>query len=226
MNLYIIVEGEAEFQAYPKWLSYTLPKFTQVDDYREVNENNYYIFSGGGIPSMYRHIFNAIRDINTLKKYTYFIVVIDSEEVSVERRREKILEFIKEEGVELVDSCKLKFVIQHRCMETWLLGNRKVYKRNPQGEKFREYSAFYNVEKDDPELMKKYEGFKLTPHFHYAYLREMLQEYNIRYSKHNPKAVLKATYFDEIIKRVLDEPSHLHSFSDFLALIDEIKKEL
>ena len=132
-----------------------------------------------------------------------------------------------EKDVELVDSCELKFIIQHRCMETWLLGNRKVYKRNPQGEKFREYSAFYNVEKDDPELMPKYEGFRRpTPHFHYAYLREMLQEYNIRYSKRNPKLVLTETNFGEIVKRVLDEPTHLSSFSDFLVLIEEIKEYL
>ena len=226
MNLYIIVEGEAELKAYPKWLSYTLPQLSQVDDYRDVTHNNYYIFSGGGIPSMYNHIVNAIRDINTVKSYSYFIICIDSEEVSVERRKEKVLEFIKAEGVQLMDSCELKFVIQHRCMETWFLGNRKVYKRNPQGEKFREYSAFYNVEKDDPELMEKYEGFKLTPRFHYAYLREMLKEYNIRYSKHNPKAVLEETYFDEIVKRVLDEPTNLNSFSGFLALIEEIKGKL
>ena len=96
MNLYIIVEGEAEFQAYPKWLSYTLPQLSQVDDYRDVSENNYYIFSGGGIPSMYNHIVNAIRDVNAIEKYTYFITCIDSEEISVERRKEKILEFIKE----------------------------------------------------------------------------------------------------------------------------------
>jgi len=227
MNLYIIVEGETELQAYPKWFSYTLPQLSQVDDYRDITNNNYYIFSCGGIASMYNHIVNAIKDINDVKKYTYFIIVVDSEEISVKRRKEKILEFIKEEGVELVDSCELKFIIQHRCMETWLLGNRKVYKRNPQGEKFRAYSSFYNVEMDDPELMPKYEGFKLTPHFHYAYLREMLKEYNnIRYSKHNPKVALEATYFDEMVKRVLDEPSHLHSFSDFLVLIEEIKEYL
>ena len=226
MNLYIIVEGEAELQAYPKWLSYTLPQLSQVDNYRDVTHNNYYIFSGGGIPSMYNHIVNAIRDINTVKNYSYFIICIDSEEISVERRKEKVLEFIKEEGVQLMDACELKFVIQHRCMETWFLGNRKVYKRNPQGEKFREYSSFYNVEKDDPEWMEKYEGFKLTTHFHQSYLREMLKEYNIRYSKSNPKAVITTSYFDEIVKRVLDEPTHLSSFSDFLALIDEIKANL
>jgi len=227
MNLYLIVEGgETELQAYPKWLSYTLPQLSQVEDYRAVSQNNYYIFSGGGIPSMYNHIVNAIKDINAIKKYTYFIICVDSEQASVEQRKEKILDFIKAEGVALVDSCELKFVIQHRCIETWFLGNRKVYKRNPQGEKFKAYSSFYNVETNDPELMKKYAGFKLTTHFHQSYLREMLKEYNIRYTKSNPKAVLKETYFDEIVKRTLDEPTHLGSFSDFMALIEEIKEKL
>ena len=181
MNLYLIVEGsETEPQVYPKWLSYTLPQLSQVEDYRAVSQNNYYIFSGGGIPSMYNHIVNAIKDINAVGKYAYLIICIDSEEISVERRKEKILDFIKEKDVELTGSCQLKFVIQHRCIETWFLGNRKVYKRNPQGKKFKVYSGFYNVEKDDPELMKKYAGFKLTTHFHQSYLREMLKEYNIK----------------------------------------------
>ncbi len=226
MNLYIIVEGETELQIYPKWLSYTLPQLSQVEDYREVNENNYYIFSCGGIASMYNHIVNAIRDINAVEKYTYFIIVVDSEEISVERRKEKLLEFIKEESVQLVDSCELKFIVQHRCMETWFLGNRKVYKRNPQGEKFKAYSTFYNVEKDDPELMEKYEGFKLTTHFHQSYLREMLKEYNIRYTKSRPKEVVEVTYFDEMRKRVENEPTHLNSFSNFLSIIEEIKGKL
>jgi len=227
MNLYIIVEGdETELKVYPKWLSYNLPQLSPVEDYRAITENNYYIFSGGGIPSIYNHIVNAIKDINEVEKYTYLIICIDSEEVSVERRKRKVLDFIKEKGVELNEFCTLKFIIHHRCMETWFLGNRKVYKRNPQGEKFQAYSAFYNVETHDPELMEKHKDFKLTSHFHYAYLREMFKEYNIRYTKSNPKEVMKPTYFNEIKKRVQDEPTHLNSFSDFLTLLEEIKEKL
>jgi len=227
MNLYIIVEGETELQVYQKWLDYTLPQLSQVEDYREVSENNYYIFSGGGIASMYNHIVNAIKDINAVKKYTYFIICIDSEEISVARRKEKVLEFIKEKSVVLNESCVLKFVVQHRCIETWFLGNRKVYKRNPQGEKFKAYLAFYNVETHDPELMKKYEGFKLTARFHQSYLREMLKEHkHIKYTKSRPEEVMKETYFNQIVKRVEAEPTHLNSFTDFLTLLEEIKEKL
>lgn len=224
MNLYIIVEGaQTEMQLYPKWLSYELPQLTRVDDYRNATQNNYYIFSGGGIPSIYTHIANAIKDINNVGLYHYLIVFIDSEELSIERRKQKIRDAINDEGVNLEGICELRIIVQNCCIETWFLGNRKVYKRNPQGDKFKEYSAFFNVEIDDPELMPKWKSFKKTAHFHEAYLRGMLREYNICYSKARPKDVLQETYFQEILKRVADEPNHLTGFSEFIALTQEIK---
>lgn len=228
MNLYIIVEGsQTEMQLYPKWLSYELPQLSRVDDYRDVQENNYYLFSGGGIPSMYRHIANAMHDINACGTlYDYLVVFVDSEEVSVERREQKVMAAISDEGVNLEGKCKLKVIVQNRCIETWFLGNRKVYKRNPQGKLFQDYTTHYNVEQSDPELMQKYEGFKLTAHFHEAYLREMLKEYNIRYSKSRPKDTLLETYYQEIIKRVEDAPTHLQSFSTFRSFIAELKANI
>lgn len=61
MNLYFILEGEkTEILLYPKWISYVLPNYTQVDFENQVDTNNFYIFSGGGIPSIYNHTVNAI----------------------------------------------------------------------------------------------------------------------------------------------------------------------
>ena len=57
MNFYIVVEGDkTEMSVYPAWLTILAPTYTRIENAWEVNENNYYIFSGGGIPSIYTHV--------------------------------------------------------------------------------------------------------------------------------------------------------------------------
>lgn len=230
MNVYILVEGEeTELQLYPQWLSYLLPELSRVNAFNRVTENSYYIFSGQGIPSIYNHTINAIKDINALgNKYDYFLVVLDADELTPEGRAERVLEKIKEAKIELNKNCQFEIIVHNRCVETWFLGNRKVYKRNPQGERFLSYSKHYNVEENDPELMEKLPSpnFVTTAQFHEAYLREMLNEYNIRYRKSRPNEVLKEYYLEELIKRVQDKSEHLQSFSKFLELVKAIQKRL
>jgi hypothetical protein len=228
MNIYILVEGEeTELQLYPQWLSYLLPELSRVNVFNQVVENNYYIFSGQGIPSIYNHTVNAIKDINALgDKYDYLIIALDADELSVEKRAERVLEKINETGIELNPNCQLEIIVHNKCVETWFLGNRNVYKRNPQNERFLEYSKHYNVEENDSELMERLPRFVTTSQFHEAYLREMLNEYNIRYRKSRPNEVLKRYYLKELIKRVQDEPTHLQSFSKFLSLLEMIKLKM
>jgi hypothetical protein len=228
MNVYILVEGEeTELQLYPKWLSYLLPELQRVNIFNTVTKNNFYIFSGQGIPSIYNHTINAIKDINALKdKYDYLIVALDADELSPERRTEKVLEKINEANIQLNPNCKLEIIIHNKCVETWFLGNRKVYKRNPQNEAFLAYSKHYDVEENDPELMEKLPEFATTAQFHEAYLRKMLEEQNIRYRKSRPNEVLKEYYLTELINRVADAPTHLQSFSKFLSLLETIKLKM
>ena len=227
MNLYILVEGEqTEVQLYPKWLSYLLPELSRVFSYKLRTENSYYLFSGGGIPSIYNHMVNAIKDINTVGNYDYLIVALDAEELNVGQRKAKIYEHLDKHNIMLNEDCQLEIVVHNPCVETWFLGNRKVYKRNPQGEKFRTYANFYNVEQGDPELMPKFSGFSRTAHFHESYLKEMLKEHNIQYRKSRPKVVLERHYFEELMKRIQDAPAHLESFSGCLQLFERIKSEL
>ncbi|MCP4137370.1 MAG: hypothetical protein GY754_40760 [bacterium] len=51
--------------------------------------------------------------------------------------------------------------------------------------------------------------------FHYEYLKEMLLERNIRYTKANPLEVAKESYLNEIIKRIEVNSGHLESFRTF-----------
>jgi hypothetical protein len=227
MNLYIVVEGEeTEMQLYPQWLSYVIPELKKVNTYKEVSQNSYYLFCGQGIPSIYKHTANAIRDINQFGQYNYLIVCLDCDELSPDGRKKKLLDYLDNEGVILSDTCQLKIVTQNACIESWFLGNRKVFKKNPEGIKFKEFITFFNVSIADPEIMGKYVGYHQRAHFHEAYLREMLKEHGLVYRKSNPKAILNLPYFNELQKRIADEPTQMGTLNYFFELCKEIKAKI
>lgn len=227
MNIYLLVEGEkTELQVYPKWISYMIPELVRVHSFSSVTDSSYYLFSGQGIPSIYNHAVNAIKDINSINKYNYLIIALDAEELTVEYRKSKVYEHLEKANIALNKNCKLEIIVHNRCMETWFLGNPKVYKRNPQGKTFRQNTAHYNVEINDPELMEKLPEFSRTAHFHESYLREMLKEHDIRYRKSRPKEVTEKYYFEELVKRVQNFPDHLKSLSSFINLFNRINAEI
>ena len=90
MNLYIVVEGEqTETKVYPAWLQILVPQLHRIDDAWNLSENSdsYYLFSAGGIPSIDKHVSNAVADINEINacgkgKYDYLLMCIDVEEES------------------------------------------------------------------------------------------------------------------------------------------------
>lgn len=227
MNLYIMVEGEAtEMQLYPVWLSYLIPELKRVDMYKSVTNNSYYLFCGQGIPSIYKHTANAIKDINQLGKYDYLIVCLDCDEVTPDMRKQKLLDYLDNEGVTLNGKCKLEIVTQNACVESWFMGNRKVFKRNPQSEKLAKYIEFYNVSIYDPEVMNKFDGFSQKAHFHEAYLREILKEHGQTYRKSSPKVVLNEPYYKELQKRIADEPSQMTTLRYFFNLCKNIRANI
>ncbi len=223
MNLYFLVEGRrSESKVYPKWLEYFLPELKRVDNYDEVEDNNYYLISGGGYPSIYHHLKNAMEEINSIPKYDYLILCLDADEATVEERSREVNNFIKKERLELLDT-RFKIIVQNRCIETWFLGNRIVYPRQPDGQTFIGYSKFYNVSIDDPESMGVYMTFKSVSLFHYSYLKEMLAERNIKYTKNMPRAVTEPPYIEQLVARVGDTP-HLKSLKDFFDFCNSIHK--
>lgn len=67
MNAYVIVEGaQTETKVYPKWLEFIAPNIKRIDHISDFTDNNYYLFSGGGIPSIYNHVANAVEDIRLI----------------------------------------------------------------------------------------------------------------------------------------------------------------
>lgn len=224
MNLYFILEGDkTEVILYPQWIEYVLTNYSKVNFENEATENSYYIFSGGGIPSIYNHTVNAIKNINDNPIYDKLIVCLDGEEIGVEARLNEIKSYIDKSGVKLTESCEIHFVIQNICIETWFLGNRKIVKKIPEGLKLREFLAHYDVTENDPELMNKIDSYRNKAHFHYSYFREILKEHNLTYSKSKPKVVMEKTYFEQLEKRTKDT-EHIPTFKQLLDLLYSIAK--
>jgi hypothetical protein len=221
MNLYFILEGEkTEVILYPKWISHLRPDLKHVDFEKDVVENNYYIFSGGGIPSIYNHTVNAIKNINDNPVFDKLIVCLDGEEIGVNARINEIKEYIQKSGVKLNDKCKIEYVIQNVCIESWFLGNRKIVKRIPENIKLREFIQHYNVIENDPELMDKMEGFRNKAHFHFSYFREILKEHKLTYSKSRPKVVLEESFLNELKSRT-EQTNHLPTLKSLFELLSK-----
>ena len=226
MNLYFLVEGKrTEPKVYPKWLSYLVPDLVQVRFPDQAVKNSYYLFSGKGYPSILdNHLVNSIADVNSFGNYDYLVMCIDADEVSVHERRTEVEKFISDNALELKGSTKFILIIQNRCIETWCLGNKRVFKNNPKSPTLVEYINFYNVRANDPELMGSFD-FETHAQFHEDYLSEMLLERNIRYTKKNPNGVTDEAYLNELILRANSSP-HIETFKDFLDFCAVIRSNI
>lgn len=215
MNLYFLVEGkQTERKVYPKWLSVLAPQFTQVKYAGDAVDNNFYLVSGEGYPSLLHHLRNAIKEVNSIGRYDYLVVCLDAEENSVDERMAMIAEYQATEGLQL-EHGKLVIIVQNPCFETWFLGNRKVFKRNPQNEELKKYIGFYNVQANDPELMPAMGKEQTRAQFHHSYLKRILAERNAVYTKQKPDIVCDKTFLDELICRN-EETGHITSFRSFI----------
>lgn len=225
MNFYIIVEGEkTEMSVYPAWLSLLAPTYTRIENFDDVNENNYYIFCGGGIPSIYTHVTNAILDINEINSkegphYDYLLVCLDTEEENRDYIMQQIEKQLKSKGVSLQNAELLVFE-QKICMETWFLGNQSVFKDNPQASEYLDFIKYYNVGQNNPEEMGNMNPnrFATAARFHLRYLQQMLEERNMSYSKSNTRAVQQQTYLQQLIKRY-EETGHIATFGSWYEFV-------
>lgn len=225
MNFYIIVEGDqTEMSVYPAWLSILAPAYVRIKNAWDVDENNYYIFSANGIPSIYNHVTNAILDINGINSkegshYDYLLVCLDTEEESREYILQQIESELKKKGVTLQNAELVVF--EHKvCMETWFLGNQKVFKDNPEGLEYRDIIRFFNVGTDNPEEMGNMnpDKFPTTAKFHLRYLKRMLEERQMTYTKTNTKEIQKEDYLQQLIKRYKDT-GHIATFGSWYEFV-------
>lgn len=225
MNFYIVVEGDkTEMSVYPAWLSVLAPTYTRIHSAWDVHENNYYIFSAGGIPSIYTHVTNAVLDINEINSkggphYDYLLVCLDTEGENRDYIMQQIEKQLKSEGVSL-QNAELVVFEQKICMETWFLGNQNVFKNNPQNPEYLDFIRYYNVGEEDPEAMDNMDEnrFATTARFHVRYLKRMLEERNMTYSKNNTVDVQQSAYLQQLIKRY-EETEHIASFGSWYEFV-------
>lgn len=228
MNIYFLVEGKrTEMKVYPKWLAILLPKLIKVQWHHEVNDNNYCIFTGDGFPSLLdNHLKNSIEDINNVSKFDYFVICLDSDNDSIEDRKKQVFDFIENEKIVINPKTELVIIVQNKCFETWFLGNRRIFKKNPQSEFLSDCINFYNVKENDPELMHKPADFEQSCSiFHSTYLQEILSERKIQYSKKNPGVVAEEYFLNELIQRNL-KSNHIKSFRNFIDFCEKIKRQI
>ncbi len=227
MNLYIIVEGRrTEKKVYPHWLTQLIPELIPVNWAYQVTNKNYYLFNGNGFPALlHNHLKNSIEEVNELDKFNYLVLILDVDESTVDGRITEVNEFLTKNNLELNADTELVIIPQNRCIESWFLGNPKVFKQNPQSSELVKYVQFYNVKENDPELMGVYPEFNTHSQFHADYCTEFLRERNIRYSKNRPNGVVNKDYLENLILRN-EETNHLNSFKYFIDFCEKVNLEI
>jgi hypothetical protein len=224
LNLYFLVEGEkTEPIVYSQWLKYLLPNFNQVNFACDADTNNYYLVSGLGMPRLLDiELPKVILEINELGNYDYLVLIVDADDATTEEITTEIKQFIDDKNIVLNSPCKWLIIAQKYCIETWFLGNRKVYPRNTDNIDFINHAKHYDVSLQDPELMEKPNTFAgSTSIYHEHYLRKMLACRNIRYSKSDPREVGEKYYLEELTKRINETP-HLSSLKSFFSFCESI----
>jgi len=226
MNLYFLVEGtHSERKLYPAWLSYLLPELQQVYNYDDVNEKNYYLISGQGYPSIYNYITSSIDEINSNGKYNYFVLCLDAEENTISELQAEIQDFLSNQNLELKNT-ELILIIQNRCLESWLLGNRNIYSKNPQDQPLLDYTKYYDVSVNCPEIMGKYQDFNTHAQFHGAYLKKLFEAKKTSYDKRNPGDVGKEFYLKQLLARIKAQPEQMTTFRHFIEFCNIVKSKL
>ncbi len=224
MNLYFLVEGNVtESIVYPAWLRHLLPHHRRVRRLADADENCFYLLSGQGYPQILNEIPNAVENIRANKNYRCFVVCADVEDDDPVRKAELIQEKLAGARNSLPATTEFHVVLQHRCMESWFLGNRIVFPKNPQCKVLREYIKQYDVSKDCPELMGQHDNFLTHAAFHLDYLKRVLRERGQSYSKRDPSVTQQADYLERLLERSIDPAEHLKSFRAFYTLCMRIR---
>jgi hypothetical protein len=218
LSLYFLLEGQTEKILYRAWLSYCFPHFKEVKQPADLKPGTFLLLVGEGHPSYLRLISGALADC-AQQGVDHLFICVDAEERSREDRREELrnqldLErhALQRQGLEYRGQVHL--IVADCCIETWLLGHRKLMPRYPSSNTLTEYKKFYDVAAQDPERMGCPSGSTLArARFHFEYLREVFDHHgNKVYSKINPGIAKRPDYLAALRDRCLAPEAHLSSF--------------
>ena len=171
MNYYVIVEGLGEKYVYKSWIPQVNPSLSYVSDLSKVQDNNFYIISGGGYPNYFKIIEDGINEVNQLGFFHKLVISVDAEEMTYNEKFTEIYNYINQ----FCCSVEIKIIIQYYCLESWGLGNQTLPRRNTTDEELRSYYLFFDVTKSDPELLPSIDPKEITrAQFSYKYLHKII----------------------------------------------------
>jgi len=227
MNLYLLVEGvSTEMHVYPAWLEILLPTHTRIHSYLDADRNNWLLVSGEGYPRLLDETLQkAVAELQESDRFDYFIVCLDADDESPEDREQEVRDAVRalaDKKLELPGAVVLRPIVQNCCIETWFLGNRSLFPRNPQDPVLQSWIEAYDTSRDCPEAMPGNDAHPLPQRLHLEYFRKVCQERKIRYSKTSTHVVRDPAFLRELVGRV-EATTHLPSLKRFLDLCDAIK---
>lgn len=223
MNLYFLVEGRrTEPQIYRRWLNHAFPELQEVTSAKRMTSSCFRIRSAGGYPQILQRLEGAVQEINSSGiSLDALFVCVDAEEESYHERYEKVTTFLQK----LDPSFHFVVIVQDCCIETWQLGNRSLLRPPPRTQALRELKSFYDVSRDDPEKMPTRAGYETRAGFHIDYLKSVLRDRGLRYTKKSIGTVGDSRHLGALVLRH-EDTSHLRSFGRLVTAWRELGAEL
>lgn len=237
MNLLFLVEGEkTEPRIYNSWLKFFFPDIQAVTRPEDMVGNTFRIIPGYGYPQVLVRIRGCILDLKNYSNIDHLIICVDSENEAYQSRFEEVAKEISK-IIALTPELssvkhKIHIIIQHRCIETWALGNNEltggISSLSPdQKIEYQIFREHYDVALKDPEAMDEYpphRSFGGRQKFHQKYLEYYLKSHRLKYSKSDPAEVKKSEYFLALCRRC-QSTGHLQSFQKLVQLLEKIKND-
>jgi len=224
MKLYFLLEDQKSFmKVLPSWLEKCLPKYKQVYTADDLSDNSYLIESGYGYPNIRNVLINKLKMFSEGDTRPDCIAVLydvdDWSEGKISGVRSVFDNIFISSGLDI----DYRLLPISRCFETWLLGNREMFPKE-MDENFRKYASFYDVSKDDPEIMMCPEDYEETVSiYHYSYLQCMLKlSTGRKYRKGSPGIVANGEYLDSLINRI-EDTKDMDSFRGFILFLRDLK---
>lgn len=220
MNIYLLVEGRrTEKRVYTSWFLGSIPSLEESVAFDRVGEHSLFCFSGEGFPSVIeRALPNAVRDIRVVNRYDALVLVFDCDDNDREALHDRAARVVEDAGG-LPARTEFVIVLQKRCIESWLLGNKRFIPRVAQSNDLIECKRFFDVNVDCPEQMTAPEKFAgSTSSYHLHYLKAAFRERHLTYSKARPAEVASLNYLDEL--RARHEQGHLPGMAPLFDFFD------
>lgn len=229
MNIYFLVEGEAELGVYPSWIDVLLEsKLKRCASYNTVIDNQYFIFNSRGFGKMiHSGIRNATAEITANPVFDWFVIIADADHQAVDDRLFLIETVFS--GVVLPANCQRKIIIQNRCFETWLCGNQEAYAvaQTSTDRNVQRFISHYNAAQNDPELMSKDEAkfaHLSLAQYHAIYLHHILLP--SRYNKGTAHKLIDAIYLTKLQDRVTQTPAHLATLNTLFSFFQTLNERM